>query len=209
MDGSSTVPENTVYVGNVDPKVSKELLYELFLQISPVAKIRYPKDKVLQTHQGFAFVEFNSPQDAEYASKCLNNTVRLYDRTLKVRKANGASSSPTSQNALDVGAKLFIKNIDELVDSEMLTKIFGKFGSLVRPPEIFTLKQGLLRCAYICYSTFEHSDAALEKLNNQMVMNKCISIDYAYKEGSKTEKHGDEVERLLDEEAKRHSVKPT
>lgn len=39
-----------------------------------------------------------------------------------------------------------------------------------------------------------------------MVMNKCISLDYALKEGSKTEKHGDEVERLLDEEAKRHSV---
>lgn len=164
MNVTSTVPDNTVYVGNVDPKVTREILYELFLQICPVAKIRYPKDKILQTHQGFAFVEFYNAQDCEYATKCLNNSLRLYDRTLKVRKANGAGHAPANQNALDVGAKLFVKNIDELVDATALTRIFSKFGPLAKAPEIFYLKQGVLKCAYVSYTTFEHSDKALAKL---------------------------------------------
>ncbi|SCU94612.1 LANO_0E07360g1_1 [Lachancea nothofagi CBS 11611] len=209
MSSTSTVQDFTVYVGNVAPEVSKELIYELFVQICPLKKIRYPKDRILNTYQGFAFVEFYSTDDAEYACKCLNNSVRLFGRTLKVRKANGTSSSgvdsASQQNALAVGAKLFVKNVDELVDAQGLAKIFAKFGPLVKAPEIFSLKQ--LRCAFVYYTTFEHSDKALAKLNNQMVMNKCITVDYALKDGSKIEKHGDEIERLLDAEAAKHQIK--
>lgn len=204
MDLTGTHPDTTLYIGNIDSKVTKELLYELFIQISPLSRIRYPRDKVLQSHQGFAFIEFYTPEDAEYVAKCMNNTVRLYDRTLKVRKAN--VGNPSGQQVVDIGAKLFVKDLDELVDSAMLSKLFSKIGTLARPPEIFFLKQGQLKCAYIYYTTFEHSDRALEKLNNQMVMNKCISIDYALKEGKKNEKHGDKVERLLEQEARKHAI---
>ncbi|CEP63803.1 U2 snRNP complex subunit HSH49 LALA0_S09e02850g [Lachancea lanzarotensis] len=207
MASSAAIQEHTAYVGNISPEVPKELIYELFLQVSPVKSIRYPRDRVLDTNQGFAFVEFNSAEDVEFACKCLNNAVKLYGRTLKVRKANwtsGTSGAADGVNQLDArsgGAKLFVKNIDELVDAQTLGKIFGKFGPLATSPEIFNLKQNQLRCAFVYFTTFEHSDRALAKLNNQMVMNKVISVDYALKEGSRNEKHGDEVERLLDAEA--------
>ncbi|SCU87310.1 LAME_0D09582g1_1 [Lachancea meyersii CBS 8951] len=211
MNNPHAVQEFTVYVGNITPEVPKELIHELFLQVGPVKSIRYPKDRILDTYQGFAFVEFYSAEDAEYACKCLNNGVKLYGRALKVRKANGTANGPGSDSAsqagaISGGAKLFVKNIDELVDAAALGKIFSKFGPLVRPPEIFSLKQNQMRCAFVYFTTFQHSDKALAKLNGQMVMNRCISVDYALKEGSRSEKHGDEVERLLDAEAAINNV---
>ncbi|SCU84678.1 LADA_0D03136g1_1 [Lachancea dasiensis] len=213
MNGHNKIQEFTVYIGNVAPEVTKEVIYELFLQVAPIKSIRYPKDRVLETHQGFAFVEFYNAADTEYACKCFNNAVKLFGRILKVRRANaggGASNSSaeaSNLSGLHGGAKLFVKNVDKLVDEQALGKIFAKFGPLLKAPEIFHLKQNQLRCAFVYYTTFEHSDKALAKLNNQMVMNSCISVDYALREDSRTEKHGDEIERLLDAEASRRQVK--
>ena len=59
--------EATCFCGNLDEAVTEELLWELMLQVGPVASVFMPKDKVLGTHQGFGFVEFRTEQDAEYA----------------------------------------------------------------------------------------------------------------------------------------------
>ncbi|AMD18703.1 HBL199Cp [Eremothecium sinecaudum] len=193
----------TIYVGNLDSEVTKQCLYELFVQMGPVARIRYPKDKVKQEYQGFAFIEYYKESDCDFAIKSLNNNVSLYGKVLKVRRTleNNKNIAP-----IITGAKLFVKNLDNTVDLQLLQKLFGKFGRMPLQPEIFTLKGGTLRCAYVYYTTFKDSDQALAKLNNQIVANKVISIDYAFKDGKPGEKHGDEIERLLDAEAQKHGV---
>lgn len=46
----------TMYVGGLDEKVSKPLLWELFLQAGPVVNTHIPKDRVTGQHQGYGFV---------------------------------------------------------------------------------------------------------------------------------------------------------
>lgn len=208
MNASLNNPETTVYVGNIDPKVTKENLYELFVQVSPIANIRYPKDKVLQLHQGFAFVEFYTPEDCQYVVQLMNNTVQLYDRFLKVRKANVQSSG---SDIIDVTiqpiAKVFVKNLDPSIDEPHLSRLFGKFGPLAKGPEIFYLSDGQLRCAYIYFKNYDHSDLALATLNGQLVVNKKVTIDYAFKENGKgNAKYGEDVDRLLNREARKHGL---
>lgn len=208
MNASLNNPETTVYVGNIDPKVTKENLYELFVQVSPIANIRYPKDKVLQLHQGFAFVEFYTPEDCQYVVQLMNNTVQLYDRFLKVRKANVQSSG---SDIIDVTiqpiAKVFVKNLDPSIDEPHLSRLFGKFGPLAKGPEIFYLSDGQLRCAYIYFKNYDHSDLALATLNGQLVVNKKVIIDYAFKENGKgNAKYGEDVDRLLNREARKHGL---
>lgn len=208
MNASLNNPETTVYVGNIDPKVTKENLYELFVQVSPIANIRYPKDKVLQLHQGFAFVEFYTPEDCQYVVQLLNNTVQLYDRFLKVRKANVQSSgSDTIDITIQPIAKVFVKNLDPSIDEPHLSRLFGKFGPLAKGPEIFYLSDGQLRCAYIYFKNYDHSDLALATLNGQLVVNKKVTVDYAFKENGKgNAKYGEDVDRLLNREARKHGL---
>jgi RNA recognition motif-containing protein len=58
--------DNTIYVGNIDERVTEPLLWELFLQVCPVVNVHLPKDRITQQHQGFGFVEFLSSEDAYY-----------------------------------------------------------------------------------------------------------------------------------------------
>lgn len=209
MNAALNNPETTVYVGNIDPNVTKEDLYELFVQASPVVSIKYPKDKVLQLHQGFAFVEFYTPEDCRYVIELMNNSVQLYERTLKVRKANAQQAGESSVVDLKIQpiAKIFLKDLDSSIDESHIAKLLSKFGPLVGAPEIFYLPRGQVRCAYVYFKNYEDSDKAIETLNGQLVVNRKITIDYAFKENGKgNAKYGEEVDRLLNREAKKHGL---
>lgn len=197
---------NTVYVGNLDSRVNKSLLYELFVQAGPISYIKFPKEKQDEDdnqHSKYAFIKFVN-DDVDYVCKLFDNRVSLYGKPLKVRRSN---KQPETTD-FDVGAKLFVKNLDESIDVPQLSNIFKIFGKLLRKPEVFYLQNGTLRCAYVWFTTFKHSDEALQQLNETNLANKLIYIDYAYKDDmQKTAKHGDEIERLLDAERQKNYPK--
>ena len=68
----------TCYCGNLDLKVTEELLWELMLQVGPIESVYIPKDKVTGAHQGFGFVEFRGEADRQLrgASDEYGETVR-------------------------------------------------------------------------------------------------------------------------------------
>lgn len=45
-------------------------------------------------------------------------------------------------------------------------------------------------------------------MNSQYLMNKQVSVQYAYKKDGKGERHGDEAERMLAAQARKHNVRP-
>ncbi|QLQ81846.1 hypothetical protein HG537_0G01000 [Torulaspora globosa] len=209
MNATVNNPETTIYVGNIDSNVTKEDLYELFVQVSPVASIRYPKDKVLQVYQGFAFVEFYTCEDCQYVIQLMNNCVQLYERTLKIRRANAQQTGDGSSIDLKIQpvAKIFVKDLDTSIDESHITKLFSKFGPLAGVPEIFYLSHGQVRCAYVYFKSYEHADKAIATLNGQLVVNKKLTVDYAFKENGKgNAKYGEEVDRLLNKEAIKNGI---
>src|SRR4051812_5289662 len=77
--------EATVYIGNIDERVTDSLIWELMLQAGRIVNVHLPKDRVTQSHQGYGFVEFISEEDAEYAARIMNQ-VRLYGKPIRVNK---------------------------------------------------------------------------------------------------------------------------
>lgn len=136
-----------MYVGNLDERVSDSLVglasqvsmvlgtdcvqvWELMLQAGRIVNVHLPKDRVTQTHQGYGFVEFISEEDAEYAARIMNQ-VRLFGKPIRVNKA-----SADKQKIVEVGAELFIGNLDPMVDEKVLYDTFGRFGSLISAPKV-------------------------------------------------------------------------
>ena len=121
--------EATVYAGNLDPSVSEELVWELFLQVGPVVNVYLPKDRVAGAHQGYGFVEFRGEEDADYAVKVLN-MIKLCGKPLRVSK------SAQDRKAVDVGANLFVGNLDPEIDEKLLYDTFSAFGVVVTTPKL-------------------------------------------------------------------------
>ena len=130
IEGREQDKEATVYIGNLDERVTDSLVWELMLQAGRIVNVHLPKDRVTQTHQGYGFVEFISEEDAEYAARIMNQ-VRLYGKPIRVNKA-----SADKQKTVEVGAELFVGNLDPMVTEQTLYDTFGRFGSLISAPKV-------------------------------------------------------------------------
>ncbi|PGG98546.1 splicing factor 3B subunit 4 [Blastomyces parvus] len=195
--------EATVYIGNLDERVTDSLVWELMLQAGRIVNVHLPKDRVTQTHQGYGFVEFISEEDAEYAARIMNQ-VRLYGKPIRVNKA-----SADKQKAVEVGAELFVGNLDPMVTEQVLYDTFSRFGSLISAPKIARDDANLSKgYGFVSFSNFEASDDAIANMNGQYLMNKEVSVQYAYKKDGKGERHGDQAERMLAAQARKHNVQP-
>ena len=193
-------PEATLYVGNLDERVNEALLWELFVQVGIVKHVFIPKDRVTSAHQGYAFVEFQSELDAEFASKVMN-MVKVFGKPLRINKA---SSDKKNQ---DIGANLFIGNLAQDVDEHQLQEIFSGFGHLVFAPKIARDDSGSSRgFGFISYDSFEAADMAIATMNGQWLANQQITVSYAFKKEGKGERHGSAAERLLAAQAKKVQI---
>ncbi|XP_021443887.2 RNA-binding protein 7 [Oncorhynchus mykiss] len=87
--GVADETDRTLFVGNLDPKVTEELLFELFLQAGPLFKVKIPKDNDGK-QKAFGFVCFKHEVSVPYGMNLLNGET-LFGRTLKVQFRAGSS----------------------------------------------------------------------------------------------------------------------
>merc|ERR550517_2047136 len=119
--------------------------------------------------------------------------IKLFGKPVRVNKASA------HQKNLDVGANIFIGNLDPEVDEKLLYDTFSAFGVILTTPKIQRdpdtgNSKGF---AFINYASFEASDAAIEAMNSQYLCNRAITISYAFKKDAKGERHGSAAVRLL------------
>ncbi|BFZ55151.1 Spliceosome-associated protein 49 [Savitreella phatthalungensis] len=221
--------ETTIYCGNLDANVREDLLFELMVQAGAVVSVHMPKDKVMGTHSGYGFVEFLTRRDAEYATGILAG-VKLFGRPLKInfagdkdRQAVAAATAAAAGNTdhtasaaivsdrvqavESIGAELFIGGLDPLADERLLVETFSGFGTLLRMPRVVRGEGDRLGKGFVSYASFDAADAAITAMDRQFLANRPITVGYAFKQGSATEKHGSQAERLLAQRAIENGVR--
>ncbi|TPX30692.1 hypothetical protein SmJEL517_g05800 [Synchytrium microbalum] len=202
VPGNTTIERNqdaTVYIGNLDDRSSEAIVWELMLQAGPVVNVHLPKDRVTMAHQGYGFCEFATEEDADYAIKIMN-MIKLFGKPIRVNKAT------SDKKNLEVGANLFIGNLDPDVDEKLLYDTFSAFGQILQTPKIARdLENGNSKgYGFVGFDNFESADAAIEAMNGQYLANKPVNVTYAFKKDGKGERHGTAAERLLAAQAKKN-----
>ncbi|KAL9245151.1 hypothetical protein vseg_018833 [Gypsophila vaccaria] len=96
----------TVYIGNLDERVSERVLYDILIQAGRVVDLHIPKDKETDKPKGYAFAEYETEEIADYATRLFSGLVTLYKRTLRFAisgqdkaQAKVASTSKYSSNS--------------------------------------------------------------------------------------------------------------
>ncbi|WOK96534.1 RNA-binding protein 7 [Canna indica] len=93
-------PAKTVYIGNLDERVSERVLYEILIQVGRVVDLYIPRDKETNRHKGYAFAEYESEEIADYAVRLFSGLVRLHNKTLKFAISGQDKSSHTTSTQI-------------------------------------------------------------------------------------------------------------
>ena len=147
-------------------------------------------------------MEFQGEDDADYAVRVLN-MIKVHGKPMRVNKA-----SSTERKNEDVGANLFVGNLDPELDEKLLYDTFSAFGVVTQTPKIARDPEtGASRgFGFVSYDSFEASDAAIEAMNGQFLCNRAVSVMYAFKKDTKGERHGTPAERMLAANVERRSA---
>jgi len=78
--------KRTVYVGGLADEVTEKLLNDAFIPFGDISDIQMPVDYETQRHRGFAFVEYETAEDAAAAIDNMNDA-ELLGRTIRVNVA--------------------------------------------------------------------------------------------------------------------------
>ncbi|XP_032565411.1 RNA-binding protein 7 [Chiroxiphia lanceolata] len=104
MGAAAAEANRTLFVGNLDPKVTEEIIFELFHQAGPVITVKIPKDRDGRPKQ-FAFVNFKHEVSVPYGLQLLNG-IKLYGRPMRIQFRSGSShaAQDTSLSCSPLGA---------------------------------------------------------------------------------------------------------
>lgn len=136
-------------------------------------------------------MEFQYEIDAEYAMKVMA-PVKLFQKLLRINKA------AQDKRQFEVGANLFVGNLDPDVDEKKLYDTFSSFGTILTTKIMRDPDSGESRgFGFVSFDNFEASDLALYSMNGQFLWNRPVHVSYAFKKDTKGERHGSAAERLI------------
>jgi peptidyl-prolyl isomerase E (cyclophilin E) len=104
-----------VYIGGIDQSVDKNALYTLCAPFGDIKNITLPLDVVTQRHRGFAFIEYETAEDAYH---CIQNL-----HLSEIKQSNGKISVLQVHYAKPITAKMYAvwsqsKSGQEFIDDE-------------------------------------------------------------------------------------------
>jgi len=76
----------TLWVGNLENKVTDELIYELFLQAGPIERLVFPTEGEGEEkkHKGHAYIVFKHPESVQYSTQVMDGTT-LFSELLSMK----------------------------------------------------------------------------------------------------------------------------
>jgi len=78
--------KKTIYVGGLTEEVDEKVLKSAFIPFGDISEVQLPIDYQSEKHRGFAFIDYELPEDAQAAIDNMHDS-ELFGRVLRVNLA--------------------------------------------------------------------------------------------------------------------------
>ena len=172
-----------VYVNNLPDDFSDHQLKNLFQRYGEITSLKLAK-KEDGTSNGFGFVNFKEAAHAQEAVNAMNklelNGKQLYvGRAQKKAEREEILKKEYEQiKGKQNGINLFIKNIDDTVDTDRLREKFSRFGS-IKSAEVKKKDGKSVGFGFVCFHNWDDAARAIGEMNGRMLGRKPLYVALA------------------------------
>ncbi|KAG2198908.1 uncharacterized protein EV154DRAFT_510674 [Mucor mucedo] len=169
----------TIYVGNLDQRVTDTMLLEYFAPMGSVANI-----KIVAMHRhgpfpsvNYGFVEYVEPQAADSAIQELNGC-KVLDYEIKVNWAQ--QGQQLTKEEAPSHFQIFIGDLAPEITDDLLSQAFGVFGTMVNAHVMRDTMSGNSRgFGFVAFREKADADQAIASMNGEMVGSRNIRVNWA------------------------------
>ncbi|WPH01875.1 Hypothetical protein R9X50_00472900 [Acrodontium crateriforme] len=174
--------KRALYVGGLDPRVTEEVLKQIFETTGHVQNVKIIPDKNFQS-KGFnyGFVEYDDPQSAERAMQTLNGR-RVHQSEIRVNwayQSNTSSKEDTSNHF-----HIFVGDLSNEVNDEVLMQAFSVFGNVSEARVMWDMKTGRSRgYGFVAFRDRAEAEKALSSMDGEWLGSRAIRCNWANQKG--------------------------
>ena len=165
---TNPIPHATLYVGDLDERVTEAQLFEKFSTSGHVLSIRVLRDQITKHSLGYAYINFQQQADAERALDTMNFDT-INGRPMRIM---WSQRDPALRKS-GVG-NVFIKNLDKSIDNKALYDTFSTFGNILSCKIMIDEHGNSKGYGFVHFETQEAADKAIENVNNMLISGKKV-----------------------------------
>ncbi|KAL1994388.1 hypothetical protein VTN49DRAFT_3057 [Thermomyces lanuginosus] len=174
--------KRALYVGGLDPRVTEDVLKQIFETAGHVQSVKIIPDKNFHNRGlNYGFVEFDDPGAAERAMQTLNGR-RIHQSEIRVNWAYQSSN----QNKEDTSNHfhIFVGDLSNEVNDEVLLQAFSAFGSVSEARVMWDMKTGRSRgYGFVAFRERADAEKAISKMDGEWLGSRTIRCNWANQKG--------------------------
>ncbi|EMC98207.1 hypothetical protein BAUCODRAFT_416441 [Baudoinia panamericana UAMH 10762] len=174
--------KRALYVGGLDPRVTEDVLKQIFETTGHVQSVKIIPDKNFQSKgYNYGFVEYDDPQCAERAMQTLNGR-RVHQQEIRVNwayQSNTISKEDTSNHF-----HIFVGDLSNEVNDEVLLQAFSAFGTVSEARVMWDMKTGRSRgYGFVSFRDRGDAEKALSSMDGEWLGSRAIRCNWANQKG--------------------------
>ncbi|KAI0166132.1 hypothetical protein GGR57DRAFT_12297 [Xylariaceae sp. FL1272] len=172
--------KRALYVGGLDPRVTEDVLRQIFETTGHVQNVKIIPDKNAKGYN-YGFVEYDDPGAAERAMQTLNGR-RVHQAEIRVNWAY--QSNTTNKEDTSSHFHIFVGDLSNEVNDEVLMQAFSAFGTISEARVMWDMKTGRSRgYGFVAFRERADAEKALSSMDGEWLGSRAIRCNWANQKG--------------------------